>query len=461
VSRPALWRGTRLSYDPVRSQAALLYPEGVLLLDPTAADVVARCDGRHTVTEIAADLEHDYDEVSVDDVADLVADLAARRLVTVDGAATSGTGPPGPGATPAWAPPPREPVPVGLVAELTYRCPLHCTYCSNPVQLSEYRDELSTVDWRRVLDEARALGVLQVHFSGGEPLLRRDLVDLVGHARRLGMYTNLVTSGVPAGEHRLSALAEAGLDHLQLSIQDADRCAADAVAGTTAHDRKLGVARTVRALGLAFTVNAVLHRGNLGRLTQVAALAADLGADRLELAHTQFYGWGRLNRAVLLPTPEQVDTANRDAAAARARYGNTMEVVYVVADAYANRPKPCMGGWGSRQMVVAPNGDVLPCLAAAQLPGLAIPNIHSGPLADLWYDSPAFNRFRGTGWMPEPCRSCDLREVDFGGCRCQAYQLVGDPAATDPACELSPHHDRVAAVPVSDSAPLPVPRRRR
>jgi pyrroloquinoline quinone biosynthesis protein E len=352
----------------------------------------------------------------------------------------------------------RGPVPVGLLAELTYRCPLHCGYCSNPV--TGAGRELATEDWLRVLGQARELGVLQVHLSGGEPLLRHDLVALVERAGALGMYTNLVTSGIPMPAHRLDALVAAGLDHLQLSIQDADRFAADRVAGIAAYDRKLAAAALVRRSGLPLTVNVVLHRGNVDRLLAIAELAVGLGADRLELAHTQFYGWGLRNRAALMPTPRQVDTAIRDAGAVRDRFGDTVEIVYVPADYHADRPKPCMDGWGLRQLVVAPDGDVMPCLAARQIPGLGIENVHSRALTDIWYDSVSFNRFRGTAWLPEPCHSCALREVDFGGCRCQAYQLTGDPGVTDPVCGLSPLHHLVQEL--ATAAPVPVvPRRNR
>lgn len=441
ASRPGLRPGVRLVRDDVRGQLALLYPEGVLLLNESAAEVVLRCTGG-TVADIAEDLATEYDDVAVDEIVALVADLAARRLVVGDG-----TGRPVPPAVvPASTAEPRSPVPLGLLAELTYRCPLHCTYCSNPLELAAYRDELSTEDWLAALDAAARLGVLQVHFSGGEPLLRPDLAVLVAHANRLGLYTNLVTSGIPLAEKTLAALVDAGLDHLQLSIQDADAVAADAVAGLRAHDRKLVTARVIRRYGLPLTVNVVLHAGNLGRLPEIAALGVALGADRVELAHTQFYGWGWRNRAALLPSREQMEQATRDILAVRERYGDTVELVYVAADYHGDRPKPCMYGWGNRQLVIAPNGDVLPCLAAAQLPDLGVENVRTAALGDIWYSSPSFNRFRGTDWMPEPCRSCALREVDFGGCRCQAYQILGDAAQTDPACGLSPRHGLMAEV---------------
>jgi PqqA peptide cyclase len=342
------------------------------------------------------------------------------------------------------------------VAELTYRCPLRCGYCSNPVQADPARDELTADRWRDVLDQARQLGVLQVHFSGGEPVLRPDLADLVAHARALGMYTNLITSGVGLSRGRLHRLADAGIDHVQLSVQHADAPAADAIAGLRAHERKIAVAALIREAELPLTVNVVLHAGNVDALSSIAALAADLGADRLELAHTQYYGWGLRNRAALMPTAGQIERARAAAVEVHQRYGDLMEIVYVEPDHYTGRPKPCMNGWGTRQFAVTPTGVVLPCLAAQQLPGPPAPTVRRDRLADIWYRSELFERFRGTAWMPSPCRDCDLRELDFGGCRCQAFQLTGDAAATDPACSLSPHHDLVA--PARTRPPM-IPRR--
>jgi PqqA peptide cyclase len=453
-SRPGLRRGVKLADDPVRGRMALLYPEGVLLLNETAAAVLGHCDGRRTVPEVAAALAEEYEGVSPEDVLELLADLDARRLLVADG-----TGRPAQAFRPDIpAGALRNPVPLGMLAELTYRCPLHCAYCSNPVNLASYKDELSTVDWLRVLEEARALGVLQVHFSGGEPLLRRDLSTLVSRANSLGMYTNLVTSGIPVKEDDLAALAAAGLDHFQLSIQDSEQSSADAIAGLRAHERKKAVAALVRRYGLPMTVNVVLHRSNVDRLLPIAELAVSLGAERLELAHTQFYGWALTNRAALMPSREQVDRASADARTAQERWGDRVEIVHVIADYHDNTPKPCMYGWGMRQFVVAPNGEMLPCLSAAQLPDLGIVNVRAAPLREIWYGSRAFNRFRGTDWMPEPCQSCALREVDFGGCRCQAFQLLGDAALTDPVCTLSPHHDVVPQL-ASASGGTATPRR--
>jgi len=446
-SRPAFGNGVRLVHDEARGQDALLYPEGVLLLNETAGAVLRRCDGTRAVDQIAADLASEYAGASVTDVLALLDGLEARHLIT---AGRPGSDPPPPAAAPRVAPAaPGErpdPVPLGLLAELTYRCPLRCPYCSNPENLAAYRGELTTEQWCRVLDEARELGVLQVHLSGGEPLVRRDLAELIAHAHRLGMYTGLVTSGVPLTESRFAALVQAGLDHVQLSVQDDTAAIADAIAGVKAHERKLAAAAMVTGHGLPLTLNAVLHRGNIGHVAGLTELAETMGAARLELANTQYYGWARRNWAALLPTRDQVEAAERDVALARARIGPAMEIVYVLADYYEDRPKPCMYGWGVRQLIIAPNGDALPCPAAGQLPDLGVVNVRDEPLSAIWYSSPAFNRFRGTSWMPEPCRSCPRKEIDFGGCRCQAYQLTGDAAATDPVCTLSPHHDLVTGL---------------
>ncbi|MBP0449415.1 pyrroloquinoline quinone biosynthesis protein PqqE [Kitasatospora sp. RG8] len=454
---PGLRRGVRMVHDPVRGRGALLYPEGVLLLNETAAAVLRHCDGRRSPDDITAELATEYDGVDGDQVRALLAELAGRRLLALDG-----TGAPAEPRQAAGLPgaPARPPAPLGLVAELTHRCPLQCTYCANPIELTRQRDELETEQWMRLLDQARGLGVLQVHLTGGEPLLRRDLAGIIGHAHRLGLYTNLITSGLPLDAERTAELADAGLDHVQLSVQDADLHRADAVAGLSAHRRKLAAAALLTGAGLPLTVNAVLHRGNVARIGAIADLAVELGADRVELAHTQFYGWAWRNRAHLAPTGEQVHRAERDVAAAREHHGDRIEIVHVAADHHGGTAKPCMDGWGRRQLVVTPDGDVLPCLAAAQLPGLPVPSAVTDGLAAIWHDSPAFNRYRGTDWMPEPCRSCALREVDHGGCRCQAFQFTGDPGATDPACHLSPHHHLVAE-PAPAGTPAPAPRRMR
>ena len=336
--------------------------------------------------------------------------------------------------------------PLALLAELTHRCPLRCPYCSNPLELSRASAELDTETWKRVLGEAAALGVLQVHFSGGEPLARRDLVELVGHAARVGLYGNLITSGIRLDADRLARLAEAGLDHVQLSLQDSDLASGDRIAGLAgAQQAKHRAAHLVREAGLPLTVNAVVHRHNLDRLDEIIELAVALEADRLEVAHVQYYGWALANRAALLPSRCQLDTATAKVEAARLRLAGRLVIDYVVPDYYAHRPKACMGGWGRRFLNVSPAGKVLPCHAAEALPGLNFPTVAQASLSEIWYRAPAFERFRGTAWMPEPCRSCERREIDWGGCRCQSFALTGDAGRTDPACALSPDRQRLVA----------------
>ncbi|MCR6489578.1 pyrroloquinoline quinone biosynthesis protein PqqE [Amycolatopsis sp. OK19-0408] len=354
------------------------------------------------------------------------------------------------------------PSPFGLLAELTYRCPLACAYCSNPVNLTEYSDELTTEEWQRVLSEAADLGVLQCHLSGGEPLVRRDLVEIVATAHDLGLYTNLVTSGLGFSRRRAERLFDAGLDHVQVSVQADEPVLADRIAGLPAFRRKLDAMRLVKEFGRPLTVNVVLHRGNIDRVAELLELAEAAGADRVELANTQYYGWAWRNRAALLPSRAQLDAAEAVVRAARERL--RMEVIYVLPDYYSRYPKPCMGGWAARQLTVTPTGDVLPCPAAHTLP-LPRASVRADSLARIWAEAPVMTAFRGTDWLPEPCRGCDRREVDFGGCRCQAFQLTGDAARTDPVCHLSPDHDLVvraveAANDDAVSPPPPVPRRR-
>jgi pyrroloquinoline quinone biosynthesis protein E len=331
--------------------------------------------------------------------------------------------------------------PLGLLAELTHRCPLRCPYCSNPLELSRASAELDADTWGRVFREAAALGVLHLHLSGGEPAARRDLEAITAHAAAAGLYSNLITSGVLLDAKRLTALAAAGLDHVQLSVQDAEPESADRIGGLRGgHARKLRFAEEVRAAGLPLTLNAVVHRQNLDKLGGLIELALQLGAGRLEVAHVQYYGWALRNRDALLPSRAQLDAATATVNAARIALKGRLVIDYVVPDYYAKRPKACMGGWGRSFLAVSPAGRVLPCHAAESLPGFDFPNVRDTPLAEIWTQSDAFNRFRGTGWMPEPCRGCDRREQDWGGCRCQAFALTGDAALTDPACALSPHH---------------------
>jgi len=329
-----------------------------------------------------------------------------------------------------------------LLAELTHQCPLHCPYCSNPVNYPK-RDELSTADWRRVLEEAAELGVLHVGFSGGEPLQRADLTELTAAARAAGLYSNLITSAIGLTRSRAEELKRAGLDSIQISFQADEKALANRIAGASAHTRKLEAARMVRELGFPLTVNVVLHRGNIERLNRIIQLAEELQAERLELANTQYYGWAFKNRAALLPTREQIAQATQIAGDAQERLASKMEILFVAPDYYSDRPKPCMNGWGTRFITVNPIGDVLPCPTAGEIEGLRFDNVRDHPLGWIWTESEAFNRFRGTAWMPNPCRECEFREVDFGGCRCQAALITGNPAATDPACSLSPYRDKL------------------
>ncbi len=347
--------------------------------------------------------------------------------------------------------------PVALLAELTHRCPLRCPYCSNPLELARASAELETADWMRVFEEAAALGVLQVHLSGGEPAARKDLESLVAAAEAAGLYTNLITSGLLLDRARVAALAAAGLQHVQLSLQGTRPEEAEEVAGLRgSHAAKMAFAACVHEEGLPLTVNAVVHRRNLDRLDEIVALALELGARRLEIAHVQYHGWAALNRTALLPDREQVAAADATVAAAREALTGRLAIDYVPPDQYAIRPKACMNGWGRQFLVVTPTGRALPCHAAESLPGLDFPSVREQPLDAIWHRSTAFMRYRGTDWMPEPCRSCDRREIDWGGCRCQALALTGDAAATDPACALSPHRHllEAAAQPADDRAAL-------
>ena len=345
------------------------------------------------------------------------------------------------------------PAPIGLLAELTHRCPLACPYCSNPLVLESRADELDTATWDRVFREAAEMGVLQVHLSGGEPASRRDLVEIVAAAHTAGLYTNLITSSLGLHRARLASLLEAGLDHVQLSLQDVEPASADHIAGYEgAHAKKLAFGQSVVELGCALTVNAVIHRANIGRVAAFVEQAASLGAGRVEIAHAQYYGWALRNRQALMPARAQVDQAMREVEQIRPRYAGRLVIDLVVPDYYARRPKACMGGWARRSLNVTPSGRVLPCHAAETIPHLEFWSVRDRSLRSIWMESPGFQAFRGNDWMLEPCRSCALREIDFGGCRCQALAIAGDAAATDPACELSPHHPRILALAEHDAA---------
>ncbi len=347
--------------------------------------------------------------------------------------------------------------PLAILAELSHRCPLQCPYCSNPLELQEKSKEMDTENWLRIFSEAAAMGVHQIHFSGGEPTVRKDLEEMVSHCAKLGLYSNLITSGVLLDHARLSDLAERGLEHVQVSFQDAEEANADRIGGFRGgHGKKIEVSKIVREIGLPLTVNAVMHRQNLHNLENIIKMAVELDAERLEVAQVQYYGWALKNRAAFIPTYEQLSSATKVVDRARKDLKGILEIDYVVPDYYAKRPKNCMGGWGRRFLNIDPAGNVLPCHAAQCIQHLRFDSAKEHSLSWIWENSDAFNIYRGTDWMPEPCKSCDRREIDWGGCRCQALALTGDAAATDPACALSPLHEKIFGM-AQDEASKPPP----
>ncbi len=348
--------------------------------------------------------------------------------------------------------------PLWLLAELTYRCPLQCPYCSNPLDFARHKTELDTADWIRVLREARKMGAAQLGFSGGEPLLRPDLEELIAEARQLGYYTNLITSGVGMDEARIKAFKTAGLDHIQVSFQASDEALNNYLGGTDSFRHKYEMARLVKKYEYPMVLNIVIHRQNIDQMEDILRMTVDLEADYVELASTQYYGWSKLNEAALLPTREQLQRAEAIAHDYQARMKGRMKIIYVVPDYYENRPKACMNGWGAIFLTIAPDGSALPCHAARQLPGLEFPNVREHSVDWIWNDSSAFRKYRGDEWMKEPCRSCPDKHKDFGGCRCQAFMLTGDACNADPVCDKSPHHAAlVAQVEAMTSRPLPSP----
>jgi PqqA peptide cyclase len=353
------------------------------------------------------------------------------------------------------------PNPLALIAEITHRCPLHCVYCSNPLELAAVSSELSTAEWIDVFQQAGKLGMLHAHFTGGEPLARPDLPQLIASARGAGLYTNLITSGIGLAETRLQALVDAGLDHIQVSFQDSREGAANWIAGAKAHAHKIELSRIIRQHKIAFTVNLVIHRQNIDHIEEMISFIEQLAPERMEIAHTQYYGWALRNRAALLPTQAQLERAVEAVATAEKRLAGRIRIDSVVPDYYARFPKACMGGWGRRLMLINPSGRVLPCHAAEVIPGLTFENVRQKTLEFIWRESSSFQRFRGEEWMPEPCRSCDRRADDFGGCRCQALLLTGDAAATDPVCSLAPAHliveSALAGTNSSNAVSQPVP----
>jgi pyrroloquinoline quinone biosynthesis protein E len=352
---------------------------------------------------------------------------------------------------------PAGPTPLALIAELTHRCPLHCVYCSNPLELMPRADELSTEVWLRVFREAADAGVLQIDFTGGEPLARPDIVELVRAARDAGLYVNLITSGIPMDEARLDEIVQAGLDHIQLSFQGATEESANEISGTKAHSQKLRVLEWLKRRRVALTLNFVIHRRNIDRIAEMLALAESSSAGRIEFANVQYYGWAFANRENLLPTREQLDRSIELLKRAEERLRGKIQVEFVVPDYYAKYPKACMGGWGQKLMLVTPTGDALPCHAAQAIPGLHFDNLKNRSLREIWEKSEAFQKFRGEEWMPEPCKSCDRRTRDFGGCRCQAFLLTGDAAATDPVCYLAPQRPKVDAILAAANGPSAEP----
>ncbi len=348
--------------------------------------------------------------------------------------------------------------PLWLLAEVTYRCPLHCVFCYNPVDFARHEQELSTEEWLRVLREGRELGAVQCGFSGGEPLLRGDLEELVAEAHRLGYYTNLLTSGVGLTPQRAKALKAAGLDHVQLSFQDSTKEVNDFLSHTKTFELKRRVAALIKEQGWPMVMNVVLHRLNIDHIDPIIALADELGAEYVELANTQYYSWAFLNREQLLPTREQLQRAEAVTDAWRLKLGDRMKLFFVAPDYHEGRAKKCVNGWGNMFITVTPDGDLLPCHTAKMLPGLSFPNVRDSSLRAAWFDSEGFNRYRGTGWMKEPCASCEHKEQDLGGCRCQAYLIAQDAEAADPVCAKSPHHHLVqeAVQRAESGAPSPV-----
>ncbi len=461
--RPLRSPHARVVLDPIRQTQALLDPERVIFLSPSARAILDLCDGTRSTHEIISSLKSRHPSAPIErDVPPALASFHAKgalafsplapvAIVTEqerDGARGDDLRPP-----------------LAMTAELTFRCPLRCGYCSNPTNLDAFSSELTVDQWLSVIDEAADAGVLQCSFSGGEPLLFDGLEALVHRARSRGMYTNLITSAYGLTEEKLDALARAGVEHVQISVQHTDPAKADRLAGIqgtrNTHEHKLWAARAVVSRGIALSINVVLHRETIENVGALIDLADSLGAARIELASVQSHGWALQNRAALLPTRAQGETASRVAKAAKARIGAKMRIVYVVPDYYAGRPKPCMDGWGRKFLTVAPDGRVLPCPGAHGLP-FEFDRVLSGKtLEELWRTSDPFNAFRGTQWMPEPCASCDERERDFGGCRCQAFALTGDARNTDPTCAKSPHHGLVTAAREESEGQAPLVQLRR
>ncbi|MGE4172905.1 MAG: pyrroloquinoline quinone biosynthesis protein PqqE [Methylocystis sp.] len=455
-SRPGFTRYARLHDDRARSRTVILAPERAYELDQIGLIVLRAIDGATRVADLCASLAQQYAaplDVITRDVAALLQGLADKRLLR-DGKDAFAALPPSPFASSIA---PFAGGPAGLLAELTHRCPLQCPYCSNPLELERPNVELTADEWGETFRQAASIGALQLHLSGGEPTARRDLEAILAHAVDAGLYTNLVTSAVLLTRERLQRLAEIGLDHVQVSVQDVVPESADRISGyQDGVARKRDVARWTREFGMGLTINAPMHRQNIAHLPQIIDFAVEVDAQRIEIAHIQYYAWAQVNRAALIPTRETFMETVGIVDEAKKRLAGVLNFDFVIYDHYAKRPKACTGGWGRSIMAVTPSGKALPCHAAQTLPGLSFDNVRDAPLAEIWRNGAAFNAFRGTEWMKEPCRSCDRREIDFGGCRCQAFAIAGDAAATDPACHLSPDHARFAAyAEVESRAPAP------
>lgn len=455
-SRPAFARYARLHEDRARGRTVALAPERAYELDPVGVIVLSALDGRISVRDLSAKLAEQYAapvEVIARDVTALLQGLSDKRLLREG---------PDPFSPPAQSDFARSITrhdggPAGLLAELTHRCPLQCPYCSNPIELERANAELSAEQWGETFRQAAAIGALQLHLSGGEPTARRDLEQILAFAVEAGLYTNLITSAVLLTKDRLARLAEIGLDHVQVSIQDVVADNADRISAyEDGVSKKYNVARWTREFGLGLTINAPMHRQNIAHLPQIIDFAVEVDAQRIEIAHIQYYAWAQLNRAALIPTRENFLETVEIVDAAKKQLLGVLNFDFVIHDHYASRPKTCTGGWGKSIIAVTPSGKALPCHAAQTLPGLIFDNVRDKHLGEIWREGVAFNAYRGTGWMKEPCRSCDRREIDYGGCRCQAMAISGDPAAVDPACELSPDHARFAAYAETESqAPSP------
>ena len=455
-ARPAFTRYARLHEDRARQRTVILAPERAYELDPIGLVVLSAIDGATSVAELCARLAAQYEaplDVITRDVTALLQGLADKRLLR-DG--VDPQAPPAPSAF-ASAITPFSGGPTGLLAELTHRCPLQCPYCSNPLELERANTELTAQEWGETFRQAAAAGALQLHLSGGEPTARRDLEEILAYAVEAGLYTNLITSAVLLTRERLQRLAEIGLDHVQVSIQDVVPDNADRISAyENGVPKKRDVARWTRELGLGLTINAPMHRQNIAHLPQIIDFAVEVDAQRIEIAHIQYYAWAQANRAALIPTREDFLATVGIVDEAKKRLQGVLNFDFVIHDHYATLPKTCTGGWGRSIMVVTPSGKALPCHAAQTLPGLVFDTVRERPVADIWRNGAAFNAYRGTDWMAEPCRSCDRREIDYGGCRCQAFAIAGDAAATDPACHLSPEHARFAAYAETESqAPAP------